>query len=284
MNRGAVWIGAVVAVWSTRAFAEDRRITEARAAYQAQEPDRTATLLTPLLATTSLDEGDRAAALRLAGCAHMVLGERAAAIARFRESFALEPDAALEPSLASSPDARGLFEVARGEWRAALVTEMEGHAAEIAKLGLVTQAPTGARGGTPLVIAVKFVDATHLVSRVELGYRRRGQDAFTLLAHRIAKPATAPLRFSISAEATASSTPFVLEYHVTLRHRTGYDLRRDGDPDRPHVMSIAPGRIPRWHDSWLVRSMVGLGVVGLGVGGYLFYRSLDVGPQSVAVQ
>ncbi len=263
------------------AYAEDTRVGAARIAYDNLEQAHVLEILAPVLAGTLADR-DRAAALRLAGCASMVLGDRASAIKSFRASFALEPDAALEPSIAS-PDARSLFEVARGEWRAGLVAEMESHAAEIANLRLTIRAPDHATGGEPLQIAVGLVDAARLVERVELLFRRRGQTEFTSITRRPTAP-TSTLAFEISPSVTSSETPFVFEYHVTLRHQSGFDLRRDGDADHPRVISIAAGHPPRWYDSWWLRGVVAAGVVGLGAGGYLAYRSIDVGPQTVVVQ
>jgi hypothetical protein len=275
------WVAVVTA--ASTAEAEDRRVVAARAAYEAQDQQRTLSLLALLLAGTTLDDHDRAAALRLAGCAHMVLEDRAAAIAAFRASFALEPDAALEPPLAASIDARSLFEVARGEWRAALVNEMEDHAAEIAQLTLAVHAPSHARGGQPIEISLEIDGPVYLLSRAELSYRRRGQSAFTLLSYRLTPPIS-PARFAIPAEATGSASPFVLEYHVTLRHPTGFDLRREGDADHPRLIVIAAGHPPRWYESWWVRGAFALGVIGVGASGYLLYRSIDVGPQPVVLR
>ncbi|MEO8699220.1 MAG: hypothetical protein ABI867_04225 [Kofleriaceae bacterium] len=274
------WRIVLVATWlmMARAHAEPAQLTAARSAYDAQDQDRTIALLTPLLAG-ALAAHDRAAAERLAGCAYMVLGDRAAAIAAFQRSFALEPDAALESPLIASPDARSLFEEANGLWRAALVTEMETHAAELKRLQLEVTAPPRARGGRPLAIAIRVADPGRLAARVELSFRRRGQGTFTLLTERL----TTPPVFSIPAEATESATPFVLEYHVTVRHQTGFPLRRAGDPDHPRTISIAAGHRPRWHESNLVRGALVLGLVGLATGGYFVYRSIDVGPQRVVV-
>jgi hypothetical protein len=279
----AVLACLAVVIAAGTAQAEARGVAAARAAYEAQDQQRTLALLAPLLASATLDDHDRATALRLAGCAHMVLEDRPAAVAAFRASFAFEPDAALEPPLASSIDARSLFEVARGEWRAALVNEMEDHAAELAQLALDVRAPGHARGGQPIAIAVEVSGPTQLLSRVELSYRRRGQGTFTLLSHRLA-PTVTSAQFVIAAEATDSARPFVLEYHVTLRHPTGFDLRRAGDPDHPRLIAIAAGHQPRWYDSWWVRGAIGIGVVGLAASGYLLYRSIDVGPQRVVLQ
>lgn len=262
-------------------YAEDARLGAARVAYDNLEQAHVLEILASALAGT-LSDHDHASALRLAGCSSMVLGDRPSAIASFRASFAIEPDAALEPSIAS-PDARSLFEVARGEWRAGLVTEMESHAAEIGSLRLAVRGPDHATGGQPLQIAVELVDAVHLVARVELSFRKRGQTEFTSITRR-PTAATSTLAFDISPSVTSSETPFAFEYHVTLRHQSGFDLRRDGDADHPRVIAIAAGRPPRWYDSWWVRGVIAAGVVGLGAGGYLAYRSIDAGPQTVVVQ
>lgn len=278
--RHALVVVAVIAAPLRPAHAEDARVAAARTAYEAQEQERTLSVLAPAT-LAALGDHDRAAALRLIGCAHMVLGERDAAITAFRESFALEPDAALEADLAS-PDARSLFEVARGEWRAALVTDMAHHADDVARLQVAVKAPAKGRGGEPIAVGVTLVDPAQLAARVELGYRRRGQAGYTLMTQRVARPLV-PVTFAIPADATESSKPFVLEYHVTVRHTTGLDLRRDGDPDRPHVIDVAAGHKPRWYQSWWVRGAIAAGVVGLAAGGYLLYRSIDVGPQDVVV-
>jgi hypothetical protein len=148
---------------------------------------------------------------------------------------------------------------------------------------LAVHAPAQARGGQPIAIAVDVAGPAQLLSRVELSYRRRGTSAFTLVSHRLAPPA-ARARFVIAAGSTESASPFVLEYHVTLRHPSGFDLRRDGDADHPRLIAIAAGHQPRWYDSWWARGAIGLGVVGLGASGYLLYRSIDVGPQAVVLR
>src|SRR5262245_1766126 len=117
MRRLCIVVGVLVAGGVARA--EDSRIIAARAEYDDLHQRRVLELLAPVLAGP-LTVHDRAAALRLAGCAHLVLREHDAAEQMFERSFALEPDAALEPQLASSPDARSLFERARGDWRSAL--------------------------------------------------------------------------------------------------------------------------------------------------------------------
>jgi len=274
-------IAIVVLIGSRHAAAEDARVTSARSAYDAGRQEITLQLLAPVLAG-SLDDHARAAALRLAGCAEMVLGHRTEAIARFKESFALEPEAALEPKLASSPDARGLLEVARGQWREALVLEMDTHAAELAKMKLSVHAPARVRGGQPFAIAVAIDDPGALVARAELSYRRRGQGEFTLMTARLEKPV--PLTFSIPAEVTESPHDFVLEYHVTLRHRTGFDLRRDGDADHPRAIEVEAGHIPRWYESWWFRGAVAVAVAGVGAAGLIAYEAHDVGPQHVVVK
>src|SRR5262245_16428771 len=95
----AALVFALVLVAARTARAEDARIAAARAAYFNGDHDKTVAALTPIL--PSLREPERARALRLIGCAHMVLGDRPAAIRAFRESFALEADAALDPDLAT---------------------------------------------------------------------------------------------------------------------------------------------------------------------------------------
>ena len=273
-------VAMLVLLAAPMARAEDARIAAARKAYDNLEQAHAIEVLDGALSTT-LSDHDRAAALRLKGASQMVLRQREAAIAAFIASFALEPDAALEPQIAVSPDARSLFEVARGQWLADLVPQMEAHAADIAKLQLHVTAPAVAHGGDAIAIHVDVVDPAALAARVELSYRRRGNGEFTLLTRRLVAPRA--LAFTIPAAETESPRPFTLEYHVVARHRTGFDLRRYGDADHPHAISVTAGHVPRWHELWWVRGVIAAGVIGLGAGGYLFYRSLDVGGQDVVI-
>ena len=92
------------------------------------------------------------------------------------------------------------------------------------------------------------------------------------------------LVFSIPSDVTETAAPIVLEYHVVLRHETGFDLSRFGDADHPRTIAIAPGHRPRWHESWWARGAIAAGVIGLAAGGYFIYRSIDVGGQPVVIR
>jgi len=215
----------------------------------------------------------------LKGGAHLALGHREDAVAAFIASFEFEPDAALEPQIEASPDARSLFQVARGQWRAQLVPAMEALAGDIAKLRLHVTAPAQAHGGEPVRISVDLVDPARLVR----ARRGRVSPAWWWRVHVVRAPAEPQLAFDVPAAETESEHSFVLEYHVALRHQTGYDLARDGDASHPHVIAVAAGHQPRWYELWWVRGAIAAGVVGLGAGGYLYYRSLDVGAQDVVI-
>jgi hypothetical protein len=138
------------------------------------------------------------------------------------------------------------------------------------------------RGGEPFAIAVDIDDPAALVARAEMSYRRRGQGEFTMMTARLERPQ--PLAFSIPAEVTESAHDFVLEYHVTLRHRSGFDLRRDGDADHPRTIEVEAGHVPRWYESWWFRGAVAAAVIGLGAAGVIAYEAHDVGPQHVVVK
>jgi hypothetical protein len=260
------------------ARAEDPRLAQARVEFEAGEQERTLSLLAPLLAGTTLDDHEHASALRLAGCAEMVLGHEPAAIARFEEAFKYEPDEPLEHKL-ETVDSRALYERARGAWRDAFLASTSAHATELTQIAATVDAPARAVGAEPLAIAVHVVDPGHFVHRVELAFRHRGADTYTLLTHRV--PNT--LAFTIPAEATESERDFALEYHVTLRAQTGVDLAHAGDANHPRVVEVAAGHIARWHEHWWVRGLLGTAVVALGAGAYLAYRSIDVGPQHIEV-
>jgi hypothetical protein len=274
----ALLVVVVVALLPHLAAAENPNLIAARQQYQAGEQERALAILSPLLTSTTLDEHERASALRLAGCAESVLGHEDAALARFVAAFAFEPDEPLERAL-ETVDLRELYERARGEWRNAFITATSAHATELAQISVAVDAPARAVGGEPLAIAVHFVDPGHFVSRVELAFRRRGVDNYTLLAQRV----PASLAFAIPAAATESERGFAFEYRVTLRAQTGFDLAHAGDANHPRVIQIAAGHVPRWHEHWWVRGLLGTAVLALGAGGYLAYRSIDAGPQHIEV-
>ena len=88
---------------------------------------------------------------------------------------------------------------------------------------------------------------------------------------------------AIPGELTASRTPYTLELHVQVRHRSGVSLRREGEPDKPLSIAVAAGEVPvatpitrRW---WFWAS---LGVVAIGTG-LLVREVIDVGPQHVVI-
>jgi len=260
------------------AAAENPGLAAARQQYQAGEQERALALLSPLIAGVTLDEHERASALRLAGCAESVLGHEDAALARFEAAFVFEPDEPLERVL-ETVDLRALYERARSEWQTAFITATSGRASELAQIKVTVDAPARAVGGEPLAIAVHFTDPGHFVSRVELAFRRRGADSYALLAQRV----PASLAFTIPAAATESERDFAFEYRVTLRAQTGFDLGHVGEANHPHVIEVAAGHVARWHEHWWVRGLLGTAVLALGAGGYLAYRSIDAGPQHVEI-
>jgi hypothetical protein len=96
-----------------------------------------------------------------------------------------------------------------------------------------------------------------------------------------AKPGRSIL--TIPGEVTASRTPYTLELHVQVRHRSGVTLRREGEPDKPISFTVAAGEVPvakpitrRW---WF---WAGIGVVALGTG-LLVRQIVDVGAQRVVI-
>lgn len=254
-------------------------VARARAAWSELEYERVVEAANAALASADLPDTDRVEALRLLGSALVILDRAADADAAFARIFAVNPDYTLPAN--TSPRIRAVFDPARARWQVEeqqrLATQL---GPQLAALRLHLELPRSPRGGLPIVIGVDLADPSKVASAIILAHRRAGESYYTL-ATVPARPGRSTL--AIPGELTASRTPYTLELHVQVRHRSGVSLRREGEPDKPLSIAVAAGEVPvatpitrRW---WFWAS---LGVVAIGTG-LLVREVIDVGPQHVVI-
>ena len=255
-------------------------VSRAALAWSELEYERVVEATTAALASTELTDKDRVEALRLLGSALVILERTVEAEAAFARIFPIDPEYTLPAN--TSPRIRGVFDPAHARWQ---VEEQQRLAmqlgTQLAALQLRVELPRAARGGRPIAIGVDLEDPSKVASAIILAHRRAGESYYTL-ATIPARPGRSTL--TIAGEVTASRTPYTLELHVQVRHRSGVTLRREGEPDKPISFGVAAGEVPvatpitrRW---WF---WAGIGVIAIGTG-LLVREVVDVGPQHVVIR
>ena len=90
----------------------------------------------------------------------------------------------------------------------------------------------------------------------------------------------------MSASFTASATAYELEYHVRARHRSGGALRREGTADRPLVVTVRAGAVPRGEPItgkwWFWGGAAALAASAVAIP-LLVRSAVDAGPQTIRV-
>ena len=273
-------LAAVAIVAMTRPALADstaQLVARTLAEWNELEYEKVVALADAVLATTDATPQQRVEMLRLKGSALVVLDKPDDAVAAFDLLFAIDPDFELPPN--SPPRLLRVFSPARAKWQ---VDEEQRLANELGPSWRAVQMhvrlPAHARGGRALEIAVDLVDPNAIADRIVLWRRHHGAGYYTTTEQR-AHAGT--LSFTISAEDTASATPYVLELYLQSKHRSGVALRREGTSDHPLELAIAAGEVPvpspithRW---WFWT-----GIVAVAVGSaFLIDRTISVGPQPV---
>lgn len=220
----------------------------------------------------------RATALGLAGSALVVIGDEARARATYARMFEADPDYELPAD--TSPRILAVARPARAAWdvaREIALTERLGKA--LADLALRASVPAAARGGRPIAVEVRAEGSTPaLVARVRLHYRRAGQTGYSSLTGAMRRGG---FRFEIPGAFTEARAAYRLEVYVEGLHQSGVALRRDGTREQPHVIQVAPGRVPvptPLYKRWWV--WAGTGAVAVA-GALLIHQAIDVGPQEI---
>ncbi len=284
MNRIVAAIVVVVVVISTRHAAAEPTATTSQlvartlAQWNELEYENVVEIADQVLATPDATAQQRVEVLRLKGSALIVLDRPDDAAHVFDQLFAIDPDYDLPPK--SSPRLLAVFAPARARWQVAeqqrLATEL---GPSLRALAMRVRLPQHPRGGRPLQIDIELADPQAISDRIVLSRRRRGAGGYYTTTEQRARAGA--MSFTISAEDTASPTPYTLEFHVQAKHRSGVALRREGTPEAPLALDIAAGTVPRaspiTHRWWFWA-----GIVAVGVGGaFLVDQAISVGPQRV---
>lgn len=277
-----VAVVAAVAITARGAAAEPatQLVARAQMEWDDQEYEKVIAVADELLAGADASPRQRVEALRLKGSALVVLDRPADAADVFDRLFVIDPDYELPPK--SSPRILQVFAPARAKWQ---VAEEQRLAIELGPawraLVMRVHLPEHPRGGRPIEIAVELTDPNAIADRILLSRRHRGAGYYTTTEQRAH---AGRLAFTISADDTASDSPYTLELHVQAKHRSGVALRREGAPDQPLALDVAAGRVPRpspiTHRWWFWT-----GIVAIGVGGALLIdQTISVGPQRVVAR
>ena len=277
--RRLVFVAVVMLVATRPAFADSTAQLVARTLGQWNELEyeKVVELSETVLATSDATPAQRVEMLRLKGSALVVLDKPEDAAHVFELLFAIDPDYELPPN--SSPRLLAIFAPARARWE---VTEQQRLATELGPslraLEMHVHLPSHPRGGRALDIAVDLVDPGGIADRIVLARRHRGGGYYTTTGQRAH---AGSLAFTISADDTASPTPYVVELYLTTKHRSGVALRREGTSDHPLELAIEAGTVPvpapithRW---WF---WTGIAAIAIG-SAFLIDHAISVGPQPV---
>lgn len=276
-------VAVVVVALATRGAAAEpatQLVARAQAEWDEQEYEKVIAVADQLLAGADASPQQRVEALRLKGSALVVLDRPDDAANAFERLFVIDPDYELPPK--SSPRILQVFAPARAKWQ---VAEEQRLAIELGPawraLVMHVHLPEHPRGGRPIEISVDLADPSTIADRILLSRRRHGAGYYTTTEQRAR---AGKLAFTISADDTASESPYSLELHVQAKHRSGVALRREGTPDQPIRIDVAAGSVPRpspiTHRWWFWTGIVAV-VVG---GAFLVDQTISVGPQRIVAR
>lgn len=230
-----------------------------------------------ILEEASLRKSERLEVLRLKGSALVVLDRRKEAVAAFERIFAIDPDYELPAK--TSPRILAVYRPARAAWQVRIEERL---ATSLGKsyraVRMKAKVPAAGKGGRAMPVRVELADPGKIVDKLVLSYRRRGHRHYSALTA-AANPGTVVL--TIPGAFTASAKDYVLELYIRARHRSGSVLRRQGGADRPLVIQMAAGQVPRRkpiYKRWWFWASVGV-VAATAVTVPLLMR--DVGPQQL---
>jgi len=254
-----------------------KALAKAKQHYKALDFDLVVGAADRALATTTITRAERVQALRYKGMALTVLRKKPEATAAFEALFDLAPDYELPPN--TSPQILAVFRPARATWQvkveARLATEL-GKA--YAALRMTLQVPARARGGRALKLPVSLTDPGRIVDKLTLSYRRKGSSHFSTQTA-AGRPGRTTLR--IPGAFMASRKPFVMELYLRSIHRSGGILGRQGGPERPLLIDVSAGQVPRsrpitkrW---WFWPTAVALVASAVAIP-LLIHNSIDIGP------
>ncbi|MGC4121928.1 MAG: hypothetical protein QM765_46570 [Myxococcales bacterium] len=225
-------------------------LQQARAAYDALEFDKAASLASRVLATPGLDSETRLDAYLVQASSLAIAADTQASEVSFRLLLRARPDFELPRS--TPPKILGVFKKVKAEEKA-IADQVRAVARKrlVENLTLVGEPPTKASGGRVLPFSFRLRDPTSAVTAFDVPYRRQGEGSFSVLA--LQRDPEGAWKGAIPAEWTASENGFLLEYYLSARDETGPLVGR-GEASRPLLLQVSPGQveralpkpIPRW--------------------------------------
>jgi hypothetical protein len=214
----------------------------------------------------------------LRGSALVVLDRDADATAAFEALLVLAPDHRAPAN--TPPRILAAFQGARAAHAVRLEEELATvHGAELKNVKLDVSSPATPRGGRAATWTIHLTDATHLVDRVVLGYRREIDREYSVVE---ATPG-AELELTIPGGITSSERDYRIAWYVDALH-AGARVRSTGSVDAPNWLAIGAGKPPRppaitqrW---WFWTGVAALAASAVAVP-LLVDRARDVGAQPI---
>ncbi|HEY3450625.1 MAG TPA: hypothetical protein VGK67_29990 [Myxococcales bacterium] len=223
---------------------------QARAAYEALEFDKAATLASRVLATPGLDSETRLDAYLVQASSLAIAADTQASEVSFRLLLRARPDFELPRS--TPPKILGVFKKVKAEENA-IADQVRSVARKrlVEGLKLVGEPPSKAVGGRPLPFSFRLRDPTSAVTIFDVPYRRHGDGGYSVLA--LQRDPEGAWKGTIPAEWTASESGFELEYYLSAHDEAGPLVGR-GEAASPLRLAVSPGQVehalpkpvPRW--------------------------------------
>jgi hypothetical protein len=242
-----VRIAALIAVLLCLArpgWADDRTkaqaaVDEANEHWRALDYELVVEAAERALAAADVTDADRVDAWVLQGKALVVLEKTPDAEAAFERVFDVDADFELPDG--TSPAITLAFRRARAAWQVKQEDRLRTELGEpYAAMRMTVTIPPEARGGHPIAVRVELVDPGSIASQIVVHYRRQGARNYDTLTAR-----AGAAELSIPGAFTASDQDYVLEVYARSLSAAGVTLRRDGDPDRPRLIRVTAGDVPK---------------------------------------
>ncbi len=253
-------------------------LVRARTHWQDLEYKRVVDDADRALALVSISDKDRLEALRLKGSALAVLDKGPDATAVFIALLEIDARYRLPPD--TSPRIRSIFDPTRSRWLVRKEAELRDRLGEdLFKLKMNVSIPRQSKGGKPLAVQISLVDAKRLTSELLVHHRKRGARTYST----VSVPAKAgDASIAIPGLFTQSPAGYQLEVYVEGLHESGIALRRHGLEQKPVVVVVSAGAVPRTppiHKRWWFWAGAAAVAVTLPL---LIDQAIDVGPQTIS--
>ncbi len=146
---------------------------------------------------------------------------------------------------------------------------------------LELETPASLRGGEPAVLSFHLADPAGAVQRVDLNYRRAGEQAYASLP---LQPTEIDVwRGEISGDWTSSRSDYDLEFYAEAARNDGTSLVFAGATSSPLTLAVSQGELQRarpFYRSLWFWAAVGVGVAAASVTTYLIVHNSHAVPNT----